>query len=68
MDYKNAWEQLRLQLLTRGEYFFFAKGDDEDSVYTLGEISIETTLKHMDELENQIKQTPDIHNLPSIKK
>lgn len=67
MDYKQAWEQLKSQLLARGEYFFFAKGDDPNSVYALGEIGIQTTLEQMKYLEESIQEVPPSDNVIPFK-
>lgn len=65
MDYKQAWESLKSSLLSRGEYFFFAKGDDPNSLYKLGEVSIQTTLQQMKDLEKKIeKSSKEITQLP----
>lgn len=67
MDYKKAWEELRLSLLARGENFFFLKGDDEHSVYVLGEKTIKTTLDQMDALEDQINKYSNSQDVIKLK-
>ena len=55
MNYKKAWQQLRLQLLDRGEYIFYSLSDNESTPYTRGSLySIKVTLEKMRELENKI--------------
>lgn len=68
VDYKQAWEDLRKNLMARGEYVFFAKGDDKYSIYVGAEIAIRETLNVMNELDHEIDNPSSLINVLPMKK